>query len=184
MDLSAHILTKTPDSVLAAASLIRLVLLDVDGVLTDGKLYYGNSGEELKAFNIQDGLGIKLLQRAGIEVGVITGRQSSLLERRANDLGMGPVIQGREDKSTVLAELCQKHSLALADICFIGDDLTDLKVIRNVGLGICVANANAALVQYAHWQTYARGGEGAVREVAEMILAAQGTLDNLLAFYL
>jgi len=102
--------------ILSAAKNIKLLLLDVDGVLTDGKLYYGNSGEELKAFNIQDGLGIKLLQQAGIQVGIITGRVSALLQRRADELGISPVIQGREDKLTALRELLQGMNLGLNEI--------------------------------------------------------------------
>ena len=126
-----------------AARQIKLLLLDVDGVLTDGRLYYGNNGEELKAFDIQDGLGIKLLQRAGVQVGIITGRVSALLQRRADELGMQPVVQGREDKLTALHELLQTLPVEMHEIAFIGDDLPDLAVINRVGLGITVANGNA-----------------------------------------
>ncbi|MFQ3263845.1 MAG: 3-deoxy-D-manno-octulosonate 8-phosphate phosphatase (KDO 8-P phosphatase), partial [Porticoccaceae bacterium] len=139
--------------ILSAAKNIKLLLLDVDGVLTDGKLYYGNSGEELKAFNIQDGLGIKLLQQAGIQVGIITGRVSALLQRRADELGISPVIQGREDKLTALRELLQGMNLGLNEIAFMGDDLPDLSVINTVGLGITVANASSTLTTEAAWQT-------------------------------
>jgi 3-deoxy-D-manno-octulosonate 8-phosphate phosphatase (KDO 8-P phosphatase) len=155
------------------------LLLDVDGVLTDGKLYYGNSGEELKAFNIQDGLGIKLLQQAGIQVGIITGRVSALLQRRADELGISPVIQGREDKLTALRELLQGMNLGLNEIAFMGDDLPDLSVINTVGLGITVANASSTLTTEAAWQTRRSGGDGAVREAAEMILRAQNKFDAL-----
>ena len=137
--------------ILSAAKNIKLLLLDVDGVLTDGKLYYGNSGEELKAFNIQDGLGIKLLQQAGIQVGIITGRVSALLQRRADELGISPVIQGREDKLTALRELLQGMNLGLNEIAFMGDDLPDLSVINTVGLGITVANASSTLTTEAAW---------------------------------
>ena len=165
--------------ILSAAKNIKLLLLDVDGVLTDGKLYYGNSGEELKAFNIQDGLGIKLLQQAGIQVGIITGRVSALLQRRADELGIGPVIQGREDKLTALRELLQGMNLGLNEIAFMGDDLPDLSVINTVGLGITVANASSTLTTEAAWQTRRSGGDGAVREAAEMILRAQNKFDAL-----
>jgi 3-deoxy-D-manno-octulosonate 8-phosphate phosphatase (KDO 8-P phosphatase) len=148
-------------------------------VLTDGKLYYGNSGEELKAFNIQDGLGIKLLQQAGIQVGIITGRVSALLQRRADELGISPVIQGREDKLTALRELLQGMNLGLNEIAFMGDDLPDLSVINTVGLGITVANASSTLTTEAAWQTRRSGGDGAVREAAEMILRAQNKFDAL-----
>ena len=172
-----------PLSVLKAAKKIRLLLLDVDGVLTDGRLYYGNSGEELKAFNIQDGLGIKLLQRSGIEVGIITGRNSALLQRRADELSLNPVVQGREDKWTALTELMEHMEIGLEEIAFVGDDLPDLAVILRVGLGITPANGSATLASQAHWQTEKSGGDGAVREVAELILEAQGKLESLLATF-
>ena len=156
------------------------MLLDVDGVLTDGRLYYGNSGEEMKAFNIQDGLGIKLLQQGGIQVGIITGRVSELLQRRATELGINPVIQDREDKLTALNELMLTADLNLDEIAFVGDDLPDLAVIKKVGLGITVANGSAALKSAADWQTAKKGGEGAVREVAEMLLSCQNNLSRLL----
>jgi 3-deoxy-D-manno-octulosonate 8-phosphate phosphatase (KDO 8-P phosphatase) len=167
------------EEILSAAKNIKFLLLDVDGVLTDGKLYYGNSGEELKAFNIQDGLGIKLLQQAGIQVGIITGRVSALLQRRADELGISPVIQGREDKLTALRELLQGMDLGLNEIAFMGDDLPDLSVINSVGLGITVANASSTLTKEATWQTRRSGGDGAVREAAEMILRAQNKFDTL-----
>jgi len=166
-------------AIITAAKNIKLLLLDVDGVLTDGKLYYGNSGEELKAFNIQDGLGIKLLQQGGIQVGIITGRVSTLLQRRADELGINPVIQGREDKLTALRELLENHNLGLHQIAFMGDDLPDLSAINLVGLGITVANACSTLAAKADWQTLRSGGDGAVREAAEMILKAQGKFDTL-----
>lgn len=167
---------------------IRLLLLDVDGVLTDGHLYYGNNGEELKAFNIQDGLGIKLLQRNGIQVGIITGRSSELLARRAAELGIELVVQGREDKLTALQETLegsrQEQTYQMEEIAFLGDDLPDVAVIRRVGLGVAVANARDFVATHAHWQTSTKGGEGAVRELAELILEAQGKLDSTLSNYL
>lgn len=163
---------------------IRLLLLDVDGVLTDGRLYYGNSGEEIKAFDIQDGLGIKLLQRNGIQVGIITGRSSELLARRAGELGIELVVQGREDKLTALNELLETRDYRLENIAFLGDDLPDLAVIRRVGLGVAVANARPVIAEHALWQTTARGGRGAVRELAELLLEAQDKLDTTLADYL
>lgn len=174
---------RVPSAVIESAKKIKLLLLDVDGVLTDGHLYYGNSGEEMKAFNIQDGLGIKLLQQGNVQVGIITGRVSALLQRRADELGINPVVQGREDKLTALNELLQDMDINLDEIAFMGDDLPDLAVIRRVGLGITPANGSSTLAQQAHWQTSRRGGDGAVREVAEMILGAQGTLDSIVAAY-
>ena len=171
------------NAVIESAKKIKLLLLDVDGVLTDGRLYYGNSGEEMKAFNIQDGLGIKLLQQGDIQVGIITGRVSALLQRRADELGINPVVQGREDKLTALNELLENRDIGMDEIAFMGDDLPDLAVIRCVGLGITPANGSSTLAQQAHWQTARRGGDGAVREVAEMILGAQGKLDAIMAAY-
>ena len=172
-------MTMPSQAIITAAKNIKLLLLDVDGVLTDGKLYYGNSGEELKAFNIQDGLGIKLLQQGGIQVGIITGRVSTLLQRRADELGINPVIQGREDKLIALRELLESKNLGLHQIAFMGDDLPDLSAINSVGLGITVANASSTLAAKADWQTLRSGGDGAVREAAEMILKAQGKFDTL-----
>ena len=172
-------MTMPSQAIITAAKNIKLLLLDVDGVLTDGKLYYGNSGEELKAFNIQDGLGIKLLQQGGIQVGIITGRVSTLLQRRADELGINPVIQGREDKLIALRELLESQNLGLHQIAFMGDDLPDLSAINSVGLGITVANASSTLAAKADWQTLRSGGDGAVREAAEMILKAQGKFDTL-----
>ena len=171
------------NAVIESAKKIKLLLLDVDGVLTDGRLYYGNSGEEMKAFNIQDGLGIKLLQQGDIRVGIITGRVSTLLQRRADELGINPVVQGREDKLTALNELLETMEIGMDEIAFMGDDLPDLAVIRRVGLGITPANGSSTLAQQAQWQTARRGGDGAVREVAEMILGAQGKLDAIVAAY-
>ena len=172
-----------PSTVIKAAQKIKLILLDVDGVLTDGRLYYGNNGEELKAFDIQDGLGIKLLQKGDIEVGIITGRRSKLLTRRTEELGIELVVQGREDKLTALNEILEGRAIDLEEIAFVGDDLPDLAVIRRVGLGITPANGNHLLASQALWQTKKGGGQGAVREVAELILNAQGKLEALLAPY-
>ena len=152
-------------------------------MLTDGKLYYGNSGEEMKAFNIQDGLGIKLLQKGGVQVGIITGRMSKLLQRRADELGIDPLIQGREDKLIALNELLQNMHIDMDEIAFMGDDLPDLAVMRDVGLGITPANGSSTNAKQADWQTINGGGQGAVREVAEMILDAQGKLQTILADY-
>lgn len=172
-----------PSTVIKAAQKIKLILLDVDGVLTDGRLYYGNDGEELKAFDIQDGLGIKLLQKGGIDVGIITGRTSKLLTRRTEELDIELVVQGREDKLTALNEILEDRAINLKEIAFVGDDLPDLAVIRRVGLGITPANGNHIVASQALWQTKKGGGQGAVREVAELILNAQGKLEALLAPY-
>lgn len=181
-------MTTNDQKLINRAKAIRLLLLDVDGVLTDGRLYYGNNGEELKAFNIQDGLGIKLLQRNGIQVGIITGRSSELVARRASELGIELIVQGREDKLTALQETLNKMDkesrFQMEQIAFLGDDLPDVAVIRRVGLGVAVANARQFVVENAHWQTTMNGGHGAVRELAEMILQTQGKLDSTLSNYL
>ncbi len=163
---------------------IKLLVLDVDGVMTDGRLLYTSAGEEIKAFNILDGLGIKLAQRGGIQVAVITGRRSAMVERRAKELGIEHLIQGREDKHAALDELLAQLGLSLAQTAYMGDDLPDLGAIRRVGLGMCVANAHPLLAEHARYQTHKPGGAGAVREVCELILKAQGTLDALLQEYL
>jgi len=181
-------MTTNNQKLINRAKAIRLLLLDVDGVLTDGRLYYGNNGEELKAFNIQDGLGIKLLQRNGIQVGIITGRSSELVARRASELGIKLIVQGREDKLTALQEtlntMDKESRFQMEQIAFLGDDLPDVAVIRQVGLGVAVANARQFVVENAHWQTTSIGGHGAVRELAEMILQTQGKLDATLSNYL
>ena len=174
----------TDQKLISRAKAIKLLLLDVDGVLTDGRLYYGNNGEELKAFNIQDGLGIKLLQRNGIKVGIITGRSSKLLARRAKELGIDLVVQGREDKLVALKEVLETHDYKMEEIAFLGDDLPDVAVIRRVGMGVAVANARHFVVENAAWQTKASGGHGAVRELVEMILQAQDKLNSTHADYL
>jgi len=176
--------TITDQKLISRAKAIKLLLLDVDGVLTDGHLYYGNNGEELKAFNIQDGLGIKLLQRNDVKVGIITGRSSELLARRAKELGIDLVVQGREDKLVALKEVLETHNYQMEEIAFLGDDLPDVAVIRRVGLGVAVANARRFVVENAVWQTKAGGGHGAVREVVEMILQAQDKLNATHADYL
>lgn len=157
-----------------------MLVLDVDGVLSDGRLYYGNAGEELKAFNIKDGLGIKLLQRSGVAVAIITGRSSDIVHRRAAELGITDIIQGREDKLTALTELCERNNLAPSDCAYMGDDLPDLAAISAAGLGMTVANGAAAVQEAADWCSRALGGEGAVREACEFILDAQGNLDAAL----
>lgn len=172
-----------------AAAKIRWLLLDVDGVLTDGRLYFGNQGEEYKSFNTLDGQGIKALQKTGVKVGIITGRTSNLVAKRAQDLGITLLIQGREDKWQALEELLAQAAIrneapALNEIAFMGDDWPDLTVMTGVGLALTVANAHFSVVQQAHWQSQARGGEGAVREACDLIMQAQGTFESALAQYL
>jgi len=163
------------------AAVVRLLALDVDGVLTDGLIYYGNSGEELKTFNIKDGLGIKLLQKAGVRVAVITGRQSQIVVRRAQELGIEDVVQGREDKRQALLELCQRHGISIEECAYMGDDLPDLSAITAAGLGMTVADADATVREAAEWRSRFNGGCGAVREACEFILSAKGKWPALAA---
>lgn len=172
------------DDVINRAQNIRLLVLDVDGVLTDGKLYFANNGEEMKAFNTLDGHGIKLLRKSGVEVAIITGRTSDLVARRAKDLGIVQLVQGREDKLTALGELLEKNTVDLEAVAFMGDDYPDLTVMRRVGLALTVAGALPIMQENAHWQSHRRGGEGAVREACDLIMQAQGTYEAALAKYL
>jgi 3-deoxy-D-manno-octulosonate 8-phosphate phosphatase (KDO 8-P phosphatase) len=157
----------------AQALQLQLLALDVDGVLTDGRITYSSAGEELKSFNIKDGLGIKLMQRAGVEVVIITGRRSSIVERRAQELGINRLIQGREDKLLALRELCGERNLSLEQCAYMGDDLPDLGAIRAAGLGLTVADACSAVLQAADWCASRPGGAGAVREACEALLEAR-----------
>jgi 3-deoxy-D-manno-octulosonate 8-phosphate phosphatase (KDO 8-P phosphatase) len=155
----------------------------VDGILTDGSIYYGNGGEELKAFNIKDGMGIKLLQRAGVIVAIITGRQSEIVERRARELGIRDIIQGREDKLNALTALCRDKDLPMDQCAYMGDDLPDLAAITSAGLGLTVSDAADAVKREADWISSAPGGHGAVREACETLLDAREQLTSLLAEY-
>lgn len=166
------------------AARIKLLLLDVDGVLTDGRLFFGNNGEELKSFSTLDGQGLKILQKSGVKVGIITGRTSNLVARRASDLGINILVQGREDKWDALQEILQEHPFDLNNIAFMGDDWPDLTVMTRVGLALTVANAHPSVVSRAHWQSTERGGEGAVRAACDLIMQAQGTFDAALAPFL
>jgi len=173
-----------PASVLAKAANIRLIALDVDGIMSDGKVYFSASGDELKAFNILDGLGLKQLMAAGITVAVITGRRSPLTEKRMTDLGIPHLLQGREDKRTALLEIVDLLGIPASDIAYMGDDLPDLPALRYAGLGITVPNSYWLLQEHADYCTRSRGGDGAVRDACDLILASQGKLDTALAPYL
>jgi 3-deoxy-D-manno-octulosonate 8-phosphate phosphatase (KDO 8-P phosphatase) len=171
------------------AQRIQLLILDVDGVLTDGKLYFSNAGDEMKTFCTLDGHGIKMLQKSGVKVGIITGRRSELVARRANDLGISLLIQGREDKWVALQEALNDKTRfeqppTAETIAFMGDDWPDLSVMCRVGLALTVINAHPSVAERAHWQSRLRGGEGAVREACDLIMQAQGTFAPALARYL
>lgn len=163
---------------------IRLLALDVDGVLTDGRLYFSEAGDEIKTFDTQDGHGIKMLQSAGVQVAIITGRTTELVPRRARNLGIAHVQQGREDKLVALHELIATLGLGLDEVAYVGDDWPDLPAILAAGLGVAVANAHSELRQRADHVTTLAGGRGAVREVCDLLLMAQGRYDDALAPYL
>jgi len=166
------------------AKTIKLAIFDVDGVMTDGRLYFLADGSEFKTFNTLDGHGIKMLIASGVLTAIISGRTTPAVERRANNLGIQHLYQGREDKLAVLEELLAELGLDYSQVAYLGDDLPDLPVIRRVGLGMAVANAHGFVRQHAHGVTSARGGEGAVREFCELILDAQGNLEAAQAAYL
>ncbi|MGA9423136.1 MAG: 3-deoxy-manno-octulosonate-8-phosphatase KdsC [Rhodanobacteraceae bacterium] len=163
-----------PTDVLERAQRIRLAVFDVDGVLTDGRLWYADDGREIKAFHAHDGFGLKRLLANGIEVAIITGRSSPLVTERTAELGVAHVYQGQDDKPACLARLLHALKLEAAQTAYTGDDLPDLAVMQQVGLAIAVANAHVSVRAACHWQTHHRGGAGAVREVCDLILAAQG----------
>ena len=166
------------------AKVLKLLVLDVDGVLTDGKLYLSDSGEEIKAFNTLDGHGLKMLKASGVDVAIITGRKSRLVEIRAGNLGIVHLYQGVEDKLSAFRELIGKLGLQPQQVAFMGDDLVDLPAMRRAGLALTVPAAPALVKQNAHYVSERSGGDGAVREVCELIMQAHGTFDAQVAPYL
>ncbi|MBN9461837.1 MAG: HAD hydrolase family protein [Burkholderiales bacterium] len=172
----------SPDAAARAAG-IRLVALDVDGTLTDGRLFIGPGGEAMKAFSVRDGFGLTLLREAGIVLAVITARRSAIVEVRAAELKLDEVLQGVHDKAEALRALCLRRQVAPAAAAFVGDDWPDLGAMALAGLAATVADAPAAVRERAHWVSQARAGRGAVREFAEFVLLAQGRLDDALARY-
>ncbi len=168
----------------AAAKSIRLLILDVDGVLTDGQLYYSTSTHSLKAFHIQDGLGIQLLQRAGINVAVISGKTSPGVAKRLTELGVQHQYLGHDDKRPCYEELKQTLQLNDHEIAYMGDDLPDLTLMKRVGLPVTVPNAASVMKQHIPFVTTLPGGNGAVREVCELILNAQDHWETLIKTYL
>lgn len=159
------------------AKLIKLLICDVDGVLSDGLIYMGNHGEELKAFNVRDGYGIRCLITSGIEVAIITGRTSKIVTDRAGTLGINHVYQGQSDKLIAFEQLLAATSLAPRQVAYIGDDLIDWPVMAKVGLSVAVADAHPLLLNKADYVTHINGGRGAVRELCDLILLAQDKLE-------
>jgi 3-deoxy-D-manno-octulosonate 8-phosphate phosphatase (KDO 8-P phosphatase) len=165
---------------LERAKNIRLLALDVDGVLTDGKLYFDSAGNELKAFNTSDGLGLKALQKFGIQLAIITGRESPMVTQRAAHLGIEFVYQGSDDKLAAFMDILEKSGHEAGQVCYAGDDLIDLPVLMRAGLAVTVPEADFEVKDRVHWVTDRSGGNGAVREICNLILKAQGHDQTLL----
>ncbi|OAT26113.1 3-deoxy-manno-octulosonate-8-phosphatase KdsC [Proteus myxofaciens] len=166
------------ENMIKKAEKIQLLICDVDGVMSDGLIYMGNNGEELKAFNVRDGYGIRCLLTSGIEVAIITGRQSKLLEDRAKTLGITYLYQGQHNKLLAYQQLLDTLTLKPEQTAYIGDDLIDLPVMEKVGLSVAVADAHPLLTPRADYVTRIAGGRGAVRELCDLILLAQGLLEE------
>ncbi len=172
------------ETILLKAKQIRLMIFDVDGVLTDRNIYLSDQGHEYKAFNTHDGFGIKMLLKNGIEVGVITARNSSIVQKRMDELGVKHVFQGQENKLKAYEALIKNLALQNEQVGYVGDDLPDVPIMRRVGLSIAVADAVDFVKHHAHWQTTLKGGKGAVRETCDLILLAQNQLQPLYEQYL
>ena len=169
-----------PDDLRQRASQIKLACFDVDGTLTDGRLFFDEQGRESKAFHVLDGQGLVLLRRCGIEVALITARNSLVAQARGRDLGVQTFIHAK-DKLAQVQQLCAQMQITLEQVAFMGDDLPDLSVLREVGLAVAPANAHHWVSASVHWQTQARGGEGAARELCDLLLDTQGHTERLLS---
>ncbi len=169
--------------ILDRATQIRLIIFDVDGVLSDGRLILGDDGQEYKAFNTKDGHGMKMLRSTGVEIGIITGRTSNVVALRMKGLGIEHLYQGQQDKLPAYEELKAKLGLKDEQVAYMGDDVVDLPIMCRVGLAATVADAHHMVKRYAHWQSEYDGGRGAVRELCELIMEAQGTLQPLMESY-
>lgn len=174
---------KTFDEFKDIAKKIRLLVLDVDGVLTDGSIILDNEGNEFKVFHVRDGHGIKMLEKAGVKVAIITGRHSKVVERRAHELGITEVYQRCHIKTVAYEHLLEKMGLSNEEVAYIGDDIVDIPIFRRVGLSIAVADATEETKAYAMVVTTNRGGRGAVREVCEFILKSKGIWEELMDEY-
>lgn len=172
------------DDILKRAASIRLVIFDVDGVLTDGSLYLGDGGEEYKAFHSRDGHGMKMLKQSGVEIAIITGRTSKVVEHRMANLGIEHIYQGQLEKLPAFEKLIAELGVEPHEVAYVGDDVVDLPIMLRVGLAVAVADAHDLVRKHAHWQTPHGGGQGAAREVCELIMEARGTLSTTLQHYL
>jgi 3-deoxy-D-manno-octulosonate 8-phosphate phosphatase (KDO 8-P phosphatase) len=173
----------SPADLAARAARIELLLLDVDGVLTDGSIVYADSGEELKRFHVRDGAGLKLWRASGRRAAVVSGRSAAAVARRMAELGVAPVLQGRDDKATAFAEVLATLGLTADQTCAVGDDLADLPLLARSGLAVAVADAAPEVRAAAQFVTMTPGGRGAVREAVEWLLKLQGRWDQLIAGY-
>ncbi len=171
------------DEVVERIKRIKLLICDVDGVLTDGRIIYANDGAELKAFDVKDGHGVKLLMRTGVDVAIVTARSSNVVEIRAQDLGIETVYQGVKDKSTALESILRATNLDAAELAYIGDDLVDLPVMRRVGFSATVADAVREVREAADYVAMRPGGRGAVREVCELVMRVQNSWDKVVERY-
>jgi 3-deoxy-D-manno-octulosonate 8-phosphate phosphatase (KDO 8-P phosphatase) len=172
------------DDAVARAARVRLMIFDVDGILTDGSLHYGPDGETIKTFNVLDGHGIKLLQQSGVATAIISARKSGIVARRAADLGIQHLFQGVHDKRAAFDQLLIKTGVAEDASGFIGDDVIDLPILLRTGFAASVPNAHAEVKARVHYVTQAQGGRGAARELCDFIMRAQGTYAAAMASYL
>lgn len=170
--------------IIEKAKKLKLLILDVDGVLTDGRLFFDDKGKEYKCFHARDGHGIKLLRQTGVEVAVISGRKSNSVALRMKSLGIEYVYQGHENKIAAFNDIIQSLSIEPEQAAHVGDDLLDLPVMTRVGLSIAVNDANDSVIEYADWCTKMPGGQGAVREVCDFIMQSQGTFESILKSYM
>lgn len=178
------LLTDYSDKIVARANQVTMLLLDVDGVLSNGQLLFDNKGQEMKAFNTKDGQGIKFAQQAGISIGIITGRESAIVAQRAAALGIEHVYQGQENKQAAFASIKKSTGYTDAQFAYMGDDLPDLSIMSQIGLSMTPKDGHWFVRQHAHWLSSLPGGHGAVREACDFLLAAQGKLDAIHNRYL
>jgi 3-deoxy-D-manno-octulosonate 8-phosphate phosphatase (KDO 8-P phosphatase) len=170
--------------ILEKAAQVKMVIFDVDGVLTDSRLFMGDDGQEYKAFNSKDGHGMRMLQDSGTEIAIITGRVSNVVELRMKELGIERVMQGHRAKLPAFEQLLEDCDLSPEEIAYVGDDIVDLPIMTRVGLAIGVADAHYLVKRHAHWITSSGGGQGAAREVCELLMESKGVLDQFLNHYL
>jgi len=178
-----RIMKRMKKDIKAKLKKIKLLVLDIDGVMTDGRIIMDSEGRELKNFDVRDGHGIKMIQRYGIDVAILTGRQSKTVEHRAKDLQIEEVYQKAFNKKEVFEKILQKHNLSNEEVAFIGDDIVDIPVLKSVGFSVTVADAMDVVKKQVDYVTKNRGGRGAVREICDMILQAQGKWPEIAAKY-